>query len=184
MLASILLVLAASMLPGWALTSVLDGSSDTIRKLLLAPSLGLLLLYGLNGTLLLLNLWSLWLVWLAILALNAGAYRLINTRHEVVAQRSHWQRLEAAMHGELSEESTGSSLSKEAETQLRFQADRHLPLLLVGTVIAMTALLSPLLQHLPFGVDWIGFAMLTQQMVLQGELVGRRWRPAWAPRTA
>ena len=171
MLASILLVLAASMLPGWALTSVLDGSSDTIRKLLLAPSLGLLLLYGLNGTLLLLNLWSLWLVWLAILALNAGAYRLINTRHEVVAQRSHWQRLEAAMHGELSEESTGSSLSKEAETQLRFQADRHLPLLLVGTVIAMTALLSPLLQHLPFGVDWIGFAMLTQQMVLQGELM-------------
>ena len=70
MLASILLVLAASMLPGWALASVLDGSSDRLRKILLAPSLGLLLVYGLNGTLLLLNVWSVWLVWLAILSLN------------------------------------------------------------------------------------------------------------------
>jgi hypothetical protein len=171
MLASILLVLAASMLPGWALASVLDGSSDRLRKILLAPSLGLLLVYGLNGTLLLLNVWSVWLVWLAILSLNFAAYRLINTRHEVVAQRSHWQRLEAAMHGELSEESTSSSLSKEAETQLRFQAERNMPLLALGAVIATTALLSPVLQHLPFGVDWIGFAMLTQQMVLQGEFL-------------
>ena len=171
MLGSMVVLLAVSMLPGWALASVLDGSGDRWRKSLLSPALGLLLVYGVNGTLLLLNLWSVWLVWLAILVLNGFAYRLINTRHEIVAQRSHWQRLEAAMHGELSEESSGGSLSKEAETQLRFQAQRQWPLLVVGVLVAFTALLSPLLQPLPFGVDWIGFAMLTQQMVLEGELM-------------
>ena len=170
MLGSLVLLLSVSMLPGWALASVLDGSGDRWRKSLLSPALGLLLLYGLNGTLLLLNLWSTWLVWLALFALNGGAYRLITTRHEIVAQRSHWQRLEAAMHGELAEDSSGGSLSQEAETQRMFQSQRQWPLFALSGLIAFTALLSPLLQPLPFGVDWIGFAMLTQQIVLEGEL--------------
>ena len=37
-------------------------------------------------------------------------------------------------------------------------------------MVASTALLSPMIQRLPFGVDWIGFAMLTQQLVLEGNL--------------
>jgi hypothetical protein len=171
MLGSIVVVLAASGLPGWALAAVLDGSSDRVRKALLAPSLGLLLLYGISGTLLLLDVWSLTLMWLAVVALNAVAYRTVTSRHEAVAQRSHWQRLEAAMHGEVAEDAVETTLSKEAEIQLKFQQDRNVPLLVVGFAVALLALLSPALQAFPFGVDWIGFAMLTQQVVLEGELV-------------
>lgn len=171
MLGSIVVLLGMSMLPGWALASILDGSGDRVRKTLLAPGLGLLVAYGLNGTLLLLDVWSVWLAWLAIVVTNVLAYKIVNTRHEIVAQRSHWQRLEAAMHGEVAEDSEAPSLSREAEIQLRFQAERNIPLLVVGAAISLTALVSPVLQPLPFGVDWIGFSMLTQQMMLEGSLV-------------
>lgn len=171
MLGSVVVLLAAGLLPGWAMASVLDGSSDRWRKALLAPALGMLVLYGLSGTLLLLNVWSVGLLWTGVLAVNWLAYLIVNTRHEVVAQRSHWQRLEAAMHGEIAEEADGASLSAEAETQRRFQAQRNPGLFVLGGAIACMALVSPLLQTLPFGVDWIGFAMLTQQTVLEGELV-------------
>ena len=58
MLGTALVVLAPSMLPGWALSSVLDGSGDRFRKVLLAPSLGLLLVFGVSGLLVLLDVWS------------------------------------------------------------------------------------------------------------------------------
>ena len=170
MLGSALVVLAPSIMPGWALSSVLDGSSDRFRKALLAPALGLLLFYGISGTLVLLNLWSPMLLALSLLGLNAAAYRMIHQRHEVIAKRSRWQLLEAAMHGELSEETTSSSLSKEAEIQLEFQRNRPTWLFALSLFVASTALLSPILQSLPFGVDWIGFAMLTQQLAMEGNL--------------
>ena len=113
MLGSAAVVLAPSILPGWALSTVLDGSSDRFRKVLLAPALGLLLLYGLSGTLVLLNVWSPLLMAAGLLAANIVAYRLIHQRHEVLAKRTRWQMLEAAMHGEISEESDAPSLSKD-----------------------------------------------------------------------
>ena len=170
MLGSAVVVLAPSILPGWALSSVLDGSSDRFRKILLAPALGLLLLYGLSGTLVLLGVWSPFLLAVVVLAANILAYRLIHQRHEVIAKRTRWQLLEAAMHGEISEETDAPSLSKEAEVQLEFQRNRSTPLMALSMVVATTALLSPMIQRLPFGVDWIGFAMLTQQLVLEGNL--------------
>ena len=69
MLGSAVVVLAPSMLPGWALASVLDGSGDRFRKALLAPALGLLLMYGVSGTLVLLDLWSPILLALCLVAL-------------------------------------------------------------------------------------------------------------------
>ena len=78
MLGSALVVLAPSIMPGWALSSVLDGSSDRFRKALLAPALGLLLFYGISGTLVLLNLWSPMLLALSLFGLNAAAYRMIH----------------------------------------------------------------------------------------------------------
>ena len=95
---------------------------------------------------------------------------MIHQRHEEVAKRTRWQQLEAAMHGEVAEETTAPALSEEAETQLMFQRHRSTVLYALSMVIAASALLSPLLQPLPFGVDWIGFAMLTQQLVLEGNL--------------
>ena len=170
MLGSAVVVLAPSILPGWALSTVLDGSSDRFRKGLLAPALGLLLLYGLSGTLVLLDVWSPWLLGAGLMLANLAAYRLIHQRHEVLAKRTRWQLLEAAMHGEISEETDAPSLSKEAEIQLEFQRKRPKLLMALSMVVAATALLSPLVQRLPFGVDWIGFAMLTQQLVLEGNL--------------
>lgn len=170
MLGSAVVVLAPSILPGWALSTVLDGSGDRFRKALLAPALGLLLLFGISGSLVLLDMWSPLLLALTLLAANIVAYQLIHQRHEVMAKRTRWQLLEAAMHGELSEETDAPSLSKEAEIQLGFQRTRSTPLMALSVVIAATALLSPMIQRLPFGVDWIGFAMLTQQLVLEGNL--------------
>ena len=170
MLGSAVVVLAPSMLPGWALASVLDGSGDRFRKALLAPALGLLLMYGVSGTLVLLDLWSPILLALCLVALNGFAYRMIHQRHEVLAKRTRWQMLEAAMHGELSEEGDTTSLSEEAEIQLGFQRNRSIVLMALSVAIATTAVLPTLLQRLPFGVDWIGFAMLTQQLVLEGNL--------------
>lgn len=170
MLGSAVVVFAPSLLPGWALSTVLDGSSDRFRKILLAPALGLLLMYGLSGTLVLLNLWSPLLMGAALLAANALAYRLIHQRHETLAKRTRWQLLEAAMHGEISEETDTPSLSKEAEIQLEFQRNRSTPLMALSMVVAATAMLTPIIQRLPFGVDWIGFAMLTHQLVLEGNL--------------
>ena len=170
MLGSAVVVLAPSMLPGWALASVLDGSGDRFRKALLAPALGLLLMYGVSGTLVLLDLWSPILLALCLVALNGFAYRMIHQRHEVLAKRTRWQMLEAAMHGELSEEGDTTSLSEEAEIQLGFQRNRSTVLMALSVAIATTAVLPTLLQRLPFGVDWIGFAMLTQQLVLEGNL--------------
>ena len=170
MLGSAVVVLAPSMLPGWALASVLDGSGDRFRKALLAPALGLLLMFGVSGTLVLLDLWSPILLALCLVALNGFAYRMIHQRHEVLAKRTRWQMLEAAMHGELSEEGDTTSLSEEAEIQLGFQRNRSTVLMALSVAIATTAVLPTLLQRLPFGVDWIGFAMLTQQLVLEGNL--------------
>ncbi|MDA9167999.1 hypothetical protein N9N91_00405 [Candidatus Poseidonia alphae] len=169
MLGSIVVVLAPSLLPGWALSTVLDGSSDRFRKALLAPALGLLVVFGISGLLLLLNIWSPLSMLIALLGANVLAWKLMNTRHEVLAQRTRWQMLEAAMHGEISQQED-PALSKEASTQLEFRRMRKFPLYVVSFLIASTALLPPLLQRLPFGVDWIGFAMLTQQVALEGNL--------------
>ncbi|HJM54823.1 MAG TPA: hypothetical protein QGI72_01105 [Poseidonia sp.] len=169
MLGSIAVVLAPSLLPGWALSSVLDGSSDRLRKILLSPALGLLVIYGLSGILLLLNLWSPLTMIMSLLITNAIAWKMMNTRHEVLAQRTRWQMLEAAMHGEISKEDD-PVLSKEAEMQLMFRESRRLPLFIISVAMACTALLPPLLQRIPFGVDWIGFTVLAQQVALEGNL--------------
>ncbi len=149
MLGSAVIVLAPSILPGWALSTVLDGSGDRFRKALLAPALGLLLLYGISGSLVLLNLWSPLMMVLALSVANIVAYRLIHQRHEVMAKRTRWQLLEAAMHGELSEETDAPTLSKEAEIQLGFQRTRSTPLMALSIGVAATALLTPMLQRLP-----------------------------------
>jgi hypothetical protein len=169
MLGSIVVVLAPSLLPGWALSTVLDGSSDRFRKALLSPALGLLLVFGISGLLLLAEAWSPLTMLLALIGANAVAWSILTKRHDVLAKRTRWQMLEAAMHGEVSQEND-PLLSKEAEIQLEFRRSRKLPLYIISLAMASTALLPPLIQRLPFGVDWIGFAMLTQQVALEGNL--------------
>ena len=82
MLATALVVLAPSIMPGWALSSVLDGSGDRFRKALLAPALGLLLLFGVSGLLVVLDLWS--PVLLAVVLAGLGA---VVVAHKVGARQ-------------------------------------------------------------------------------------------------
>ena len=119
MLGSIVVVLAPSLLPGWALSSVLDGSSGRLRKALLTPALGLLIVFGISGLLLLFNIWSPLSMLVTLLGANALAWKLMNTRHEILAQRTRWQMLEAAMHGEVSQ-NEDPALSKEAVVHERY----------------------------------------------------------------
>ncbi len=168
MLGELALVVAPSLLPGWALATVLDGSSDRLRKGLLAPALGLLLMFGVSGALLAANAWSGWTLVLAMVGVNVLAYRTINVRHHEVTKWTRWQRLEAAMNG-VDLEEINPALELEAEQQRLIRSARHLPLMALSGLLAMLALLSPMMQNLPFGVDWVGFAMLAQQAATTGE---------------
>jgi hypothetical protein len=162
------LLLTVSALPGYALCRVLDGSADKTRKLLLSPALGLLLVYGISGALLYTNLWTFGLMSACLLLLNA--YALAHTQRRVSDTRSFtpWQALEAAMHGEVSAEST--PLSEEATTQQWFQSHRRRLPFAIGVIVALSCFTLPFLQSLPFGVDWIGFSMLSGQISLTGNM--------------
>ena len=161
-------VILPSLMPGWALATVLDGSGDRWRKALLAPALGLLLLLGLSGGWLALGWWSPWALGLSLIGVNTLAYRVIHVRHVEVAQWTRWQRLEAAMSG-VDLEEINPSVEVEAEQQRLIREARNVPLMTLSAALASLALLSPLLQSIPFGVDWVGFAMLAQQTAMVGD---------------
>jgi len=134
----------------------------------LAPALGLLLLLGLSGGWLALGWWSPWALGLSLIGVNTLAYRVIHVRHVEVAQWTRWQRLEAAMSG-VDLEEINPSVEVEAEQQRLIREARNVPLMTLSAALASLALLSPLLQSIPFGVDWVGFAMLAQQTAVVGD---------------
>ena len=51
-------LLAITIIPGYALCKVLDGTADNWRKAMLSPALGLLLVYGICGLVVLSGLWT------------------------------------------------------------------------------------------------------------------------------
>ena len=156
MLITVLLLLAVTALPGYALSRVLDGSADRIRRAMLTPSLGLLLVYGFSGILLYSDLWTWGLMSAGLLLLNTAALAHIQRRVDEKRKLTPWQALEAAMHGEvISKEET--TLSEEVTAQRWFQANRQPWMFGIGLVAALSCLTLPFLQDLPFGVDWIGF---------------------------
>jgi len=161
-------VILPSLMPGWALATVLDGSGDRWRKALLAPALGLLLLLGVSGGWLALGWWSPWALGLSLIGVNTLAYRVIHVRHAEMAQWTRWQRLEAAMSG-VDLDEINPSVEVEAEQQRLIREARNVPLMTLSAALASLALLSPLLQSIPFGVDWVGFAMLAQQTAMVGD---------------
>ena len=167
MLLTVMLLLMASCMPGYALCRVLDGSADRMRKALLTPALGLLLMYGVAGGLLYSNLWTWGLMSACVLLLNAFALAHIQQKNTDKKELTPWQALEAAMHGEISttEETT---LSEEASTQRWFQDHRKTGSFALAGVIALSCLSLPFFQSLPFGVDWIGFSMLSGQIHATG----------------
>lgn len=169
MLAAAALILMATVLPGYALCRILDGSADKVRKMALSPALGLLLMYGCSGLMVLTNIWS-WGSLTAVMALlNVIALALVRTNASHKSTLTPWQKLERAMHGEVYG-TPEQSITEEAATQSWLQQQRKPNMLLFAVLIPLSCLTLPLLQDLPFGVDWIGFSMLTAQMSTLGDL--------------
>lgn len=169
MLSTAALLLLVTLTPGYALCKVLDASADQLRRMLLAPALGLLLTFGLAGILLLSDLWSWQLMSALLLLLNVTAIAHIRRRPEVGKGLSSWQKLERAMHGEVYG-TPEESISDEVSAQRWLQNQRKPWMFAIAAGVVLSCLTLPLLQQLPFGVDWIGFSTLTNQIATAGNL--------------
>tara|TARA_B100001093_G_scaffold177219_1_gene169899 strand:+ start:55876 stop:58260 length:2385 start_codon:yes stop_codon:yes gene_type:complete len=169
MFAATALMVSVTTLPGYALCRILDASADRYRKMALTPALGLLLLYGCSGALVLVNLWSWFSLSLVVAVLNGLALVQIRNRTSEKKSLTPWQKLERAMHGEVYG-TPEESISEEAATQQWLQQQRTPWLLFAAGLIPLSCLTLPMLQELPFGVDWIGFSMLTGQIASLGTL--------------
>lgn len=169
MLLTAALLLSVTLTPGYALCKVLDASADKLRKGVLAPALGLLLAYGLAGLLLLSGLWSLQLMSALLLLLNVAAIAHLRRRSDLGKTLSSWQKLERAMHGEVYG-TPEESISDEVAAQRWLQNQRKPWMLAIAAGTVLSCLTLPMLQDIPFGVDWIGFSTLTNQIAIAGNL--------------
>ena len=138
----VVLLLLISFLPGLGLTRILDGSADRTRRFLLAPALGLLLIFGISGFYVLITQRWTWLeISLCILLVNLLGLYVIRHRVEEVEEMSPWLKLEAAMGGEVI---VDEILDDEATTQRWIQDSRSNwfnPVLLGAGIIALLPLI-------------------------------------------
>jgi hypothetical protein len=164
----VVVLLFIAILPGLGLARILDGSADRTRRFLLAPALGLLLVFGVSGLYVLITQRWTWLeISLCILLVNLLGLYVIRHRVEETAEMSPWLKLEAAMGGEVIADEV---LDDEATTQRWIQDSRSTwfnPLLVGAAIIALLPLI---LFERPMGVDWIGFSVLTDSLVSRGSL--------------
>ncbi len=163
------LLLLVTFTPGYALCKVLDASADQLRRMALAPALGLLLTYGMAGLLLLSELWSWQLMSALLLLLNVASIAHIRRRPEAGKTLSSWQKLERAMHGEVYG-APEESISDEVAAQRWLQNQRKPWMFALAAGVVLSCLTLPMLQDIPFGVDWIGFSTLTNQIATSGNL--------------
>ena len=170
MFVAVLVLLAISVIPGYALCKVLDGSADVWRKAMLTPALGLLLVYGTCGLVLLSGLWTWGLASAVILLVNVLSVAHLKRRVNDEKGLTQWQKLEAAMHGMILE-NDDQDISDEVATQQWFQSNRYRFGSIIGIILCGGILLLPVLQKLPFGVDWIGFAVLASQITENGNMI-------------
>ena len=63
-----------------------------------------------------------------------------------------------------------AALSEEVTAQRWFQSNRIPWVMTLGGLVALSCLTLPFLQTLPFGVDWIGFSMLSGQIHIAGSM--------------
>jgi len=163
------LLLMVTFAPGYALCKVLDASADRMRKIALSPALGLLLVYGIAGLLLLSGLWTWQLMSALLLLLNVVALTRIQRRPEAGKVLTSWQKLERAMHGEVYG-NPEESISDEVAAQRWLQNQRKSWMLVLAAGVIVSCLTLPVLKEIPFGVDWIGFSTLTNQIATVGDL--------------
>ena len=73
------------------------------------------------------------------------------------------------MHGVILD-SEEEDITEEVTTQQWFQSRRSFTHFIVGLVLILGIFILPIIQRYPFGVDWIGFAILSGQIVETGSL--------------
>ena len=168
MWAAFCLIVLASIPPGLALTRILDGAADTFRKSLLCLPLGLLVLYGTSGILFVIQAWNIISATVSILLVNICSILFLRRKiHIENTQHTHWQRLEAAMHGLVLSESE-PELEEEVQAQRWFQQQRNPMLQIVAGFFCAMTLIPLLLIERPFGVDWVGFGTLAANVQSTG----------------
>jgi hypothetical protein len=176
-LGALLILAFGTVIPGLAAIRILDPTADRFRQLMLTPAIGLLLLLGLAGwSVLLFGVFSSTGLVLLILVMNYFSVSILRRKEERGNRRlSSWEKLEKAMGIERDEIEPDKDIWSEdtwseVEEQRSIQASRPTWwgwAVLVAVIISLAPLF---LFRFPHGVDWVGFATLTNSFANNGNL--------------
>lgn len=196
---AIFLLSLGSALPGLAAVRVLDPTADRWRTALLAPALGLLLMYGVAGwSVIILGVYSNIAIFALIILLNIIAIRILEKKQEKLTKNlSKWKQLEIAMNSSLEEDESellgnnhqlpendhlknnppnswqqgiDEEMWTEVEEQKAVRNSRPKWWAAPLSVAVFVSLLPLFIFEFPHGVDWIGFATLTHRFAEVGQL--------------
>jgi len=176
-LGSLLILAFGTVIPGLAAIRILDPTADRFRQSMLTPAIGLLLLLGLSGwSVLLFGIFSSTGLVLLIIGMNFIALSILRRKEETGnSPLSSWEKLEKAMGIERDEIEPDKDIWSEetwseVEEQRSIQANRPTWggwAVLVAVILSLAPLF---LFRFPHGVDWIGFATLTNSFANNGNL--------------
>ena len=159
-----LAILLPTIAPGLALTRILDASADSFRKALLCFPIGLLALFGVSGLLFVLQFWSIVNLSIVIILMNALSMAFLFRKvHVERTTYTQWQKMEAALHGIVLNESE-PEIEQEVTAQQWFQNNRNPTVQIIAGCFCLLTLVPILMFDRPFGVDWIGFSTLASNV--------------------
>ena len=159
-----LAILLPTIAPGLALTRILDASADTFRKALLCFPIGLLALFGISGLLFVVQFWSILNLTIVIILINALSIAFLFRKvHVERTTYTQWQKMEAALHGLVLNESE-PEIEQEVAAQQWFQNNRNPTVQIIAGCFCLLTLVPILMFDRPFGVDWIGFSTLASNV--------------------
>ena len=159
-----LAILLPTIAPGLALTRILDASADSFRKALLCFPIGLLALFGVSGLLFVLQFWSIVNLSIVIILMNALSMAFLFRKvHVERTTYTQWQKMEAALHGIVLNESE-PEIEQEVAAQQWFQNNRNPTVQIIAGCFCLLTLVPILMFDRPFGVDWIGFSTLASNV--------------------
>ena len=162
------ILFGANLIPALAIVRILDPSADRIRQGMLIPACSLLVTFGVVGwSIVLLGGFERWAIALALIGTNALG--LVELKREEVSERrlTHWEKLQQMIEAdevEAEEEELEKGEEEDAEEKTR---EWWLPFGITAT--CLLGLLPLFIFEYPNGVDWIGFATLSNRLATVGE---------------
>ncbi len=176
-LGALLILAFGTVIPGLAAIRILDPTADRFRQIMLTPAIGLLFLLGLSGwSVLLFGVFSSTGLVLLIVAMNFFSLSILRRKEERgTSHLSSWEKLEKAMGLERDKVDQDKDLWSEdtwseVEEQRSIQASRPTWWGWVVLVAVILSLAPLFLFRFPHGVDWVGFATLTNSFANNGNL--------------